>query len=171
MKKAALFLFLATAILSFVSSCRYSDKYEAVNANNKFILSVPSWMSEEKGLKDGADFQYANRFRNMYVIGEAFSKTGITKTNGQLMADNLNIIRKSLQNPMVTDSVDITAGGIKGTRVEIYGKMSGEDIYFSEVIFDGKTNVYHLSIWTRSGNRKLHFKEDINKIIGSFKEI
>ena len=73
---------------------------------------------------------------------------------------------------MVTDSVEVTTeSGIKGTRVEISGKMTGEDIYFSEVLFEGKKGLYHLSIWTRSSNRKLHFKEDINKIIASFKEI
>lgn len=153
-----------------LSSCNYSNKYEEVNAGNKFSISVPSWMKEEKGLKEGADFQYANRFRNFYAVGETVNRGN--KTTAQVMADNLAILRKALEKPMVSDSSDITtASGVKGTRVEISGKMTGEDIYFSEVLYEGNKGLYHVSIWTRSSNRKLHFKDDISRIIASFKEI
>ncbi len=155
----------------WLSSCNYSNEYQTINANNKFSLSIPQWMKEEKGLKEGADFQYANRFRNVYAIGEAMNKTDLKRTNSEIIYNNLNILRKAMTNPIVTDSVDITDGNAKGTRVEIYGKMKGENIYFSEVLFEGSKNIYHISIWTRSENRKLRFKEDINKIITSFKEI
>lgn len=155
----------------WLSSCNYSNEYQTINSNNKFSLSIPPWMKEEKGLKEGADFQYANRFRNVYAIGEAMNKTDLKRTNSEIIYNNLNILRKAMTNPTVTDSVDITDGDLKGTRVEIYGKMNGENIYFSEVLFEGSKNIYHISIWTRSENRKLRFKEDINKIITSFKEI
>ncbi len=128
-------------------------------------------MKEEKTLKEGADFQYANHFRNMYAIGETINKTDLKRTNAEMMNDNLNILRKSMTNAVVSDSVEVIAGSLKGTRVEMYGKMSNENIYFSEIIFEGQKSIYHLSIWTRGENRKLHFKEDINKIIASFKEI
>lgn len=171
MKNVVAFVLLVLTGAGVLSSCSYSDKYELVNANNKFSISVPSWMKEDKTLKQGADFQYANRFRNFYAIGETVDNSA-GKANAEVISNNLNILRKSLQKPMVTDSVEVTTeSGIKGTRVEISGKMTGEDIYFSEVLFEGKKGLYHLSIWTRSSNRKLHFKEDINKIIASFKEI
>jgi len=158
-------------LLSVISSCKYSNEYQTINANSKFSISVPSWMKEEKALKEGADFQYANHFRNMYAIGEAISKADLKRSNAEIMNDNLSRLRKSMTNAVVSDSVDVTVGSLKGTRVEMYGKMSNENIYFSEVIFESQKNTYHLSIWTRGENRKLHFKEDINKIIGSFKEI
>ncbi|HLP49432.1 MAG TPA: hypothetical protein VK154_00965 [Chitinophagales bacterium] len=171
MRKSA-FIFLSVfCVLCLVSACKYSDKYQQVNAKNKFTLSVPPWMSEEKGLKTGADFEYANRFRNFYAIGEAIPKADLKRTPGQVMNDNLNVLRKSMTKPQVTDSTEVNAGNIKGIRVELYGKMTGEDVYFSEVLFEGADNIYHLSIWTRSGNRKLHFKGDIDKIIASFREI
>lgn len=169
--KSVFALSCVLCLSSIISSCKYSNEYQAINANNKFSISVPSWMKEDKSLKEGADFQYDNRFRNMYAIGEAMSKTDLKRTNAEIMQDNLNRLRKSMTNPVVSDSIDITVGDLKGTRVEMYGKMTGENIYFSEVIFEGTKNIYHLSIWTRSENRKLRFKEDINKIIGSFKEI
>ena len=164
-------LFLFVAVLLLVSSCKYSDQYQTVNAANKFSVAVPSWMKEDKELKPGADFQYANHYRNFYSIGEVYAKQGLSKTTAELMSDNLNILRKSLKDAVVTDSVEINAGNLKGTRVEIYGKMSNENIYFSEVLYEGEKNVYHLSIWTRSEDRKLHFKDDIERILISVKEI
>ncbi len=169
--KSVFVLSVVFFLLSVIASCKYSNEYQTINANNKFSISVPSWMKEEKTLKEGADFQYANHFRNMYAIGETINKTDLKRTNPEMMNDNLNTLRKSMTNAVVSDSVYVIAGSLKGTRVEMYGKMSNENIYFSEVIFEGQKNIYHLSIWTRGENRKLHFKEDINKIIGSFKEI
>lgn len=172
MKRNSVFvLSVVCCLLSVVCSCKYSNEYQTINANNKFSIAVPAWMRENKSLKEGADFQYANRFRNVYVIGEMISKVGLKRTNSEIMNDNLNVLRKSLIKPVVSDSLEITVGNLKGTRVEIYGKMTGENIYFSEVLFEGTKNIYHLSIWTRSETRKLHFKEDINKIIASFREI
>jgi len=172
MKKNSVFLLsIVYFLLTTTSSCKYSNEYQTVNANNKFSISVPSWMKEDKALKEGADFQYANHFRNMYAIGETINKTDLKQSNAEIINGNLSRLRKSMTNAVVSDSVDVTVGSLKGTRVETYGKMSNENIYFSEVLFEGQKNIYHLSIWTRGENRKLHFKEDINKIIASFKEI
>lgn len=168
MKKTLLFF---EALLMLVSSCKYSDQYQTVNAANKFSVAVPSWMKEDKALKPGADFQYANHYRNFYSIGEAYPKQGLSKTTAELMDDNLAVLRKSLKDAVVTDSIEITSGNLKGTRVEIYGKMSNENIYFSEVLYEGTKYIYHLSIWTRSEDRKLHFKDDIERILISVKEI
>lgn len=166
-----LMLTVIGSVIISLAACKYNNEYQTVNAANKFSVSVPSWMKEETDLKPGADFQYANRFRNFYAIGETLNKADLKRTNSELMNDYLTAIRKSMTKATVTDSVEVQGGGIKGTRVEIYGKMGGENIYFSEVLFEGEKNLYHLSIWTRSEDRKLHFKEDINKIIASLKEI
>lgn len=168
MKKT--FLLFAAGLL-LLASCKYSEQYQTVNAGNQFSVGVPSWMKEDKALKPGAVFQYANHYRNFYSIGEVYPRQGLNKTTAELMTDNLNVLRKSLKDGVVTDSVEITSGNLKGTRVEIYGKMSNENIYFSEVIYEGKNNLYHLSIWTRSEDRKLHFKDDIDRILVSVKEI
>jgi len=167
----ALLYSLLLVLGSGFSSCKYSQDYLQVNANNQFSLSIPSWMKEDKSLKEGAAFQYANHFRNFYAIGEATPKGDLKRTTGEIMSDNLNVLRKSLGKPVVTDSLDITAGDVKGVRVEIYGKMNDENIYFTEVLYEGKNNLYHISVWTRSETRKLRFKEDINKLVASFKEI
>jgi len=171
MKKSILILLPVAYCLLLFTSCKYSNESQLINANNKFSIAVPSWMKEDKSLKPGADFQYANHFRNFYAIGETVSKDGLKRAAGEIMNDNLNILRKSMPSGLVSDSTNITSNGVNGIRVEFFGKMSNENIYFSEVIFETQKKIYHLSIWTRGENRKLHFKEEINKIISSFKEI
>lgn len=167
MRKTVLFLAALLSLCFF--SCKYSEQYQTINADNLFSISIPSWMKEDKALKEGAPFQYANHFRNFYSIGEVVPKSNAT--TAEVMSNNLHVLRKSLKGAVVTDSVDINTDNLKGTRVEIYGKMSNENIYFTEVLFEGQKNTYHISIWTRSEDRKLHFKTDIDKIIASVKEI
>jgi hypothetical protein len=86
------------------------------------------------------------------------------------MSANVELLSKSMVKPVVNDSTAVTIGGLSGARVEISGKMSGEEIFFSEVLLQGKSRFYHLSIWTRNADRKLKFKDDIDRIINSFKE-
>src|SRR5690606_17406836 len=61
---------LLLPIILSIPSCSYSDEFKAVNANNEFSLSIPSWLKKESELKPGAVLQYANRYRNFYLIGE-----------------------------------------------------------------------------------------------------
>ncbi len=169
MKISNLFLLsLVSCLLSFSTGCRYSKEYQTIDAGNKFTIAVPSWLKKDEKLKPGADFQYANHYRNIYAIAETADKSKAdfaTTMNG-----NLNNLRKAMSNATVSDSVEVTVGGLKGERVEIFGKMNGENIYFSEVLLNGQNNFYHISIWIRSEDRKLKYKEDIDHIINSFKE-
>ena len=164
-------LFTGLLFAVIVSSCKYSDKYETVEVNKQFSLSIPSWLKKEDNLKPGAPFQYANRFRNFYVIGEPVAKSGNSLAFKNALDANIALVKKAMKKPMVTDSVEITYSGIKGVRIEVMGEMSEEKIFFSEVLLDGKKSYYHLSIWTRSEERKLKFKEDIQQILSSFQEL
>jgi hypothetical protein len=162
------YLVVCFVALTF-SGCKYSKEYKQVKAGDKFTMMVPPWLKEETILKPGAEFQYANRFRNFYAIGEAHEKDS-TKALANVVAANLAVLSKSMDKPVMTDSTDITIGGLKGVRVEVFGNMSGEAIYFSEVVLEGKNRFYHLSVWTRTADRKLKFKDDIDRILNSFKE-
>ena len=170
MKSFAFALSCFLLLASCLSSCKYPATYKVVNCN-KFSVSVPSWLKEEKGLKPGAEFQYANRYRNIYAIASADNKDSLNESLAEVVSGNLGILRKAMIKPVVSDSTDVTIGSLHGVRAEIFGKMGAENIYFSEVVLEGKTNYYHLSVWTRGEDRKLKFKEDINRILNSFKEI
>ncbi len=165
-------LFVLTAVLP---SCKYPTEYKAVNIENKFSMNGPPWVKEEDDLEPGAELQYANRFRNFYIICQSFNKADVKRAPSDIMHDNLNRLRTALKNPLVTDSADVSINGVNGLRAEIFGKMgktdAEENIYYSEVVLEGKERFYHISVWTRGEDRKLRYKDDINKTISSFKEL
>jgi len=169
-KPGYLVLGVAVMALMALSACKYPTEYKEVKVGDKFTMMVPPWVKEDEKLKPGAEFQYANRFRNFYAIAEIVSKDS-TKSLSSLTTANLAVLAKSMTKAKVDDSTSVTINGLPGVRVEYRGLMTGEEIYFSEVVLEGKSRFYHLSIWTRTAERKLKFKDDIDKIINSFKEL
>lgn len=161
---------ILAALLALLHSCKYANTYETVNADNKFTLSIPSWLKKEDNLAPGAPFQYANRFRNFYAIGFAVPKTDTLGFVG-LLNKSVPSLKATLSNPLVTDSAAVNYNGAKGVRMEIWGKMTDESIYFSEVYLETAKGLYHLSVWTRGDERKLKFKAEIDRILESFKEL
>jgi len=155
---------------ALLHSCKYAATYETVNADNKFTLSIPSWLKKEDNLAPGAQFQYANRFRNFYAIGFAEPKADSLGFE-EMMEKNIPQLKSTLSNPLVTDSTAINYNGATGVRMEIWGKMTDESIYFSEVYLETAKGLYHLSVWTRGDERKLKFKSEIDRILESFKEL
>lgn len=164
MKKALTLVALFSALL--IQSCKYSTEWQTAKAGNDFTLSLPSWLESVDNLKPDAQLQYSSQYRNFYVIGETLPST---KPAATVVSENLDRLKKSMVKPVVTDSVSVTVAGLTGSRVEVYGKMTDEAIYFTEVLLEGKGKLYHYSIWTRSEKRKLDYKSDINKIVTSFK--
>ena len=61
--------------------------------------------------------------------------------------------------------------GLKGVRTELFGKMEGENIYYSHLLLADKNEVIHICLWTRTEERKLKYKDDIEKILGSVKAL
>ncbi len=162
---------IVVTLLCAVSSCKYSKEYQVVNVGNKFSIGVPSWMKEQEKLALNAQFQYANRFRNFYAIGMIMEKDTAHQDMNTLLRTNTDSLKAHLTKPMLTDSTAVTIGGLTGARLEIMGKMSGENIYFTELYLEGKSRYYHFSVWTRGEERKLKFRDDITRILESFKEI
>ena len=113
-KYSALVLFCFLFLMSCISSCHYKNEYQAINTNNQFSISIPSWMKEQKGLKEGAPFQYSNRFRNFYAIAETLPKADSANSVSSKMNFNLNVLRKAMGSPVVTDSLEINGEDIKG---------------------------------------------------------
>ena len=147
-------------------SCKYSYKDEVINVNNQFTVTVPDYLSKCDDLRPGAEFQYCNRYRNTYVVVFSDKKDKDFQT---YYTDQINIIKKVLDKPMVNDSVAITIPGAKGIHTELAGKMQGEMIYYSVLTLETKDKYYQDCIWTRGEDRKLKYGKDLEKILMSFK--
>jgi len=164
-------VFTAVFALVSIQSCRYSEEYQSVDVKNEFSLSVPSWMKPEEKLAPGALLEYANRYRNVYLVGFSQPADTATLSFEAYTRSGLDSLRVYLSKPLVADSQVVEINGLKGVRVELFGEMTQEKIYFSEVYLQSATKFYHFSVWTRGEDRKLKYKDDISKIISSIKPL
>jgi hypothetical protein len=147
-------------------SCKYSYKDETINVKNEFTMSVPDYLSPAENLKPGADFQYSNRFRNMYVVVFSDKKD---KDFQAYYREQIGIIERALVKPMVNDSIPVEIAGAKGIHTEISGRMQGDMIYYSVLTLETRDKFYQDCIWTRDEDRKLKYNKDIQRILLSFK--
>jgi hypothetical protein len=161
--------FLSLVVL--MNACKYSEKYQQVEVKDAFAIGLPSWMKQEEKLAPGAVLEYANRYRNIYVVGFVQKADTANQTFDQFTNTGLDSLRAYLTNPLVADSQLVEINGLRGVRVELFGEMTKEKIYFSEVYLQDNATFYHFSVWTRGEDRKLKYKEDIGKIIASIKPI
>ena len=79
MKNSSIFLF---SICFFIVSCKKIidsassigkddvkiEELKLINVNDEYAVSVPEYMKEMKSLHDEASFQYANIFKETYII-------------------------------------------------------------------------------------------------------
>ncbi len=167
MKKYITLTLIAISGLALFS-CKYSYKDETIKVKNEFTMTVPDYLKEAENLKPGADFQYSNRYRNMYVVVFSDKKD---KEFTSYYNEQISIIKKALDKPMVNDSLPVTIPGAKGVHTEIAGRMKDEMIYYSVLTLETKDKFYQECIWTRSEDRKLKYGKDIERILMSFKLI
>ncbi|MCS6819287.1 MAG: hypothetical protein NZ522_04995, partial [Chitinophagales bacterium] len=83
---------------------------------------------------------------------------------------NIQILRNVLTNPIVTDSVSTELGGLPGVRTEIFGNMGEEKIYYTHYSLQGKNGFcYQVCVWTRGEERKLRYRQDMERMLASFR--
>ena len=165
-KHFSLVLIALSGLILF--SCKYTYKDEIINAKNEFTMTVPDYLSPADNLKPGADFQYSNRFRNMYVVVFSDKKDKDFQT---YYNEQIAVIKKALDKPMTNDSLPLQIAGARGIHTEIAGRMQGEMIYYSIQTLEAKDKFYQECIWTRGEDRKLKYGKDIEHILSSFKLI
>jgi len=161
------------ALITFTtSSCKYKEKWEQVNVNNEFTMEVPSWMEKTSDLKEGAMFQYRNRFRSVYAIVVKEKADTLPQDFGAYVSANISVLKNVLTNPVVSDSSVVALDNLSGIRAEVYGRMGEEKIFYTHYTLKGSKGYnYQICAWTRGEDRKLKYTSDINRIIASFKQL
>lgn len=161
-------IFAIAALVGLLSTaCSYEEGSRDVNIANEFSMAIPHFMDEFPELLEGAPLQYANRFRNLYLVGNKVEGMSLADLNAQETERLLNV----LEDGLVYDQVEVEFGAAKGTRSTIFGKMNNEAIYYLLQTVESPDGVYFQCIWTRAENRWNTYEEQMNQILDSFKEI
>jgi len=164
---------VAFAFIVFTfSSCKYKEQWEQVNVSNEFTMEVPSWMEKTSELKEGAMFQYRNRFRSVYAIVVKEKADTLPQDFGAYVSANIAVLKNVLTNPVVSDSAVVELDKLSGIRAEVFGNMGEEKIFYTHYTLKGNKGYnYQICAWTRGEDRKLKYNSDINRIISSFKQL
>ena len=164
-------------------SCGTGRKSEDVVVEGKFTMKIPLNMGVATDLNDDASLQYQNLFNELYIIVIDESVSGFDS----LVVDNdleedygvdlegyFNLVidgcTMNLENPLVSDAIDININGLSSKQIGIEGEIEGIEIYYCYTVIKGKSTYYQIVTWTllekKARNEKL-----LKKIALSFKEV
>lgn len=169
------------ALCLFVSlfSCT-SDNTETITVKNKYSVELPSFLSKAKDLHNMASLQYQNAFKEFYIViidepKEEFASAA--KTTDEFTPDfngYHQILRGSLEasieNGVFTDTKDTQINGLKAKTFTLTGKVDEIPIFYDIAYVEGNDRFYQIVIWTIESSKD-KFREPMDKIIASFKEI
>lgn len=159
-------LLTAVAILLTLSACEYTNEWRAVPFEKDYQINVPSWLEETDELRPGAPFQFHNRFRNVYVIAFSDKKE---KDFAAYQQDAVAVLQQALTKPLIADSVQVVLAGDTGLRMDVFGKMDKDEVFYSHITLDAGDKYIQLCAWTRGEGRKLKQQPVMDSILYSFR--
>jgi hypothetical protein len=156
------------------------EELKTISVNDEYSLSVPKYMTEMKSLHDEASFQYANVFKETYIIVLDESKEEFIATFKELEIynDSLTPLEnysdfqlKSFKESIAALNVNKLDSRIKKTPSELYefnGEVEGLDIAYFVSFIEADTKMYMMMSWTMEG-RYNKFKETFKLTHSTFK--
>ena len=174
---------LLIAVL-FLGSCdQFSNEPKVIPVNNQYTLTVPSYLSENGSLHEEASLQYANLFKEFYVIVIDEPKTEFSSALiDNLLTDSYNddidgYAKLILDNFTLSiegfsaSSIDKTIVNSMNARIAtIEGSIDGIDVFYTFAAVEGKNKFYQILTWTLA-DKKDDFKDKMQGIVRSIQEI
>lgn len=156
------------------------EELKTISVNDEYSLSVPKYMTEMKSLHDEASFQYANVFKETYIIVLDESKEEFIATFKELEIynDSLTPLEnysdfqlKSFKESIAALNVNKLDSRIKKTPSELYefnGEVEGLDIAYFVSFIEADTKMYMIMSWTMQDRYK-KYKETFKLTHSTFK--
>ncbi len=174
---------LLIVVLFFGSCNQFNNEPKVITVDNKYTLTVPSYLSENKSLNEEASLQYANLFKELYVIviDEVKSDFNLALTEN-LLTDSYSPDVDGYANLLLDNFAlsieDFSASSIDKTTINsmnariatIEGSVDGIDVFYTLAAVEGKNNFYQLLTWTL-GDKKEDYKNKMQGIVRSIQEI
>lgn len=160
--KNSLFSYLLVLILGIVS-CQDYDRPIFIK-NNHFQLTLPGFVKEEE-LAEDAILEYANRYRNFYVVAFILKDTVNADSLWYLTSNRISSI---LLNPKIDSSHE---SGYILSNISGNFKDEKEPLFYTQKLIYRRGNSLLLTIWTRGSERKKRYEDEMWKILNSFKPL
>ena len=156
------------------------EDLKKINVNDEYVLSVPEYMTEMKSLHEDASFQYANIFKETYIVIIDESKEEFINTFKELEIynDSLTPLEnyadfqlKSFKESIGALEIKKIDSNIKKLSSEMYqfnGLVEGIDIAYLVSFVEADKKMYMLMSWTMK-NRYSKYKKTFKLIHSTFK--
>jgi hypothetical protein len=137
-----------------------SENYKTVVINDDYSLDIPKYLNEMKALHDEASFEYANIFKEVYVVVLDESKQEFISLFQELelyddrqtplenYADfQVKSIRESLGNSK-DNRVNLKIRNISSKHHELHGTVDGIEIGYLLGFVESNEKMYMIMTWT-----------------------
>lgn len=162
-----------------------STKYKNVSKEGVYKIMVPSFMDSTTKLHEEAGLQYANTFKELYLIVIKEKKAqlkALTLTNeamanvfpdtNRLLGSYFTFIKSSLEKQPQYKLIDTIDKVIKQAPAKVGGiqlKLNELQVYYRIAAIEGKENLYQIYTWTLA-DRKDRYQPIMDSMINSLKE-
>ena len=167
----------------FITSCQSGDTEKLVTIENKYSISIPSFLITTNALNEEASLQYLNARKEFYVIVldepksemyKALVDNDLTDTYSNDLEGYSDLIldnyKQSISISHMSNIVDTFINNMPARLLTINGQVEGVDILYSLAFIQGKERYYQIMVWT-SSSKESEYKDKMNKILYSFKEL
>lgn len=170
-------------ITLFFSSCQNTVKEKTVPIDNKYSLTIPSFLNKSNTLNEDASLQYEHRMKELYVIvvddlisdldkaidendlSNHYSKDIHGYTNLSLDGFELEISVLEKSEPLFT-----TINNLPAYLTTIKANVNNFDAFYSLAFIEGENRYYQIMTWTLAAKESEH-KDKMQRMIYSFKEL
>ena len=179
MLKTIRLLFLSVVLFS----CQPIDSLETITIDNKYSISIPSFLTRTHDLSQEASLQYQDARKGFYFIvmdqKKKVFREGLYVYNlndiytvdlsgfTDYVIDGVKEYMQIIQEPEVTS---LKINGLNAKTIQLTAHTDQGESFISMAIIDGKGSFYWLMTWARSSKEK-RFGEIMNTMIQSFNEL
>ena len=177
--KKGLFLFL---IVSLFCSCS-GDTLKTVTIEDKYSISLPSFLSKGNNLNEDASLQYQNLLKEFYVIvideqkselQRALVQYDLTETYTNDLTGYsellLNAFEQGVYVTQKSEPIDTLINNMPAKLITILGRVNGIDIFYSIAFIEGERRYYQIMTWTLL-SRQYKYEDKMSEIIHSLVEL
>ena len=159
MKLSNVLILIGVAI--FTSGCRDQTKPIQIQKEN-MSLTLPGYLSEDE-LSEDAIVEYANRFRNFYLVviplSNELSEDSAWRQSSSRITNSLMDFKIDTTRDQENNKLSKITGHFKDEKDPIY--------YFQKLLVKGQRKLV-LTIWIRGEQRFQKYRDDIEGITNSF---
>lgn len=167
----------------FITSCQTGEIEKTVKIENKYSISIPSFLSKVSNLNEDASLQYQHAWKEFYVIVIDESKDEMQRAlvDNNLAGSYTNDVdgyskllidgfQQAVSVNTKSNIVDTTINNMPAKLLTISGQVEGIDAFYYLAFVEGKERYYQIMAWTLA-DKEYQYRDKMRKLIYTLKEL